>query len=52
MRVLVALGGNAILQRGQQGLASGQRANVQKTVEQIVRIEDSGYVCIYHADGE
>ena len=20
--------------------------------EQIVRIEDSGYVCIYHADGE
>ena len=21
-------------------------------VEQIVRIEDSGYVCIYHADGE
>ena len=30
----------------------GQQSRPPYTVEQIVRIEDSGYVCIYHADGE
>ena len=52
MRVLVALGGNAILQRGQQGLASEQRANVQKTVEQIVRMIKAGHeVIVTHGNG-
>lgn len=52
MRVLVALGGNAILQRGQQGLASEQRANVQKTVDQIVRMIKAGHeVIVTHGNG-
>ncbi len=52
MRVLVALGGNAILQRGQQGLASEQRANVQKTVDQIVRMIKAGHeVVVTHGNG-
>ena len=52
MRVLIALGGNAILQRGQQGLASEQRANVQKTVDQIVRMIKAGHeVVVTHGNG-
>ena len=52
MRVLVALGGNAILQPGQRGVAAEQRENVQKTVEQIVRmIRASHEVVITHGNG-
>ncbi|MCI7289364.1 MAG: DUF3343 domain-containing protein [Blautia sp.] len=32
--------------------AEGEFPEKNEEVEQIVRIEDSGYVCIYHADGE
>ncbi len=52
MRVLVALGGNAILQPGQRGIAAEQRENVQKTVDQIVRmIRASHEVVITHGNG-
>ncbi len=52
MRVLVALGGNAILQPGQKGVAAEQRENVQKTVDQIVRmIRASHEVVITHGNG-
>ena len=52
MRVLVALGGNAILQRGQKGNASEQRENVQKTVTQIVRMIHAGHeVVVTHGNG-
>ena len=33
-------------------VAEGEFPEKNEEVEQIVRIEDSGYVCIYHADGE
>ena len=33
-------------------VAEGEFPENNEEVEQIVRIEDSGYVCIYHADGE
>ena len=32
--------------------AVGEFPEKNEEVEQIVRIEDSGYVCIYHADEE
>ncbi|MFA7620606.1 MAG: carbamate kinase [Aminobacteriaceae bacterium] len=52
MRVIIALGGNAILQRGQKGLASEQRDNVQKTVDQVVRMIAAGHeVVITHGNG-
>lgn len=52
MRVLIALGGNAILQRGQKGTASEQRDNVQKTVDQIVRMIRAGHeVVVTHGNG-
>lgn len=52
MRVLVALGGNAILQRGQKGNAAEQRENVQKTVTQIVRMIHAGHeVVVTHGNG-
>ena len=33
-------------------VAEGEFPEKNEEVEQIVRIEDSGYVCIYHADEE
>lgn len=52
MRVLVALGGNAILQRGQKGTAAEQRDNVQKTVDQIVKMIRAGHeVVVTHGNG-
>lgn len=52
MRVLVALGGNAILQRGEKGLASEQRRNVQKTVDELVRMIRAGHeVVVTHGNG-
>ena len=33
-------------------VTEGEFPEKNEEVEQIVRIEDSGYVCIYHADGE
>ena len=51
-RVVVALGGNAILQRGQRGTEADQRENVRKTVAQIVKMVDAGYdVVLTHGNG-
>jgi len=51
-RVVVALGGNAILQRGQRGTSEEQMANVHHTVEQIVKMIEAGYeVVITHGNG-
>ncbi len=51
-RVVVALGGNAILQRGQKGTEVDQRENVRKTVHQIVRMIEAGYeVVLTHGNG-
>lgn len=52
MRVLAALGGNAILQRGQKGTAEEQQENVNKTVAQIVRMIKEGHeVVVTHGNG-
>jgi carbamate kinase len=51
-RVVVALGGNAILQRGQRGTADEQMKNVRATAEQIARMIEAGYeVIVTHGNG-
>ncbi|NJE08323.1 carbamate kinase [Thermococcus sp. M39] len=52
-RVVIALGGNAILQRGQNGTYEEQMENVRKTAKQIVDIIlDNDYeVVITHGNG-
>lgn len=51
-RVVVALGGNAILQRGQKGTESDQRQSVRGTVNQIVKMIGAGYdVVLTHGNG-
>lgn len=52
MRVLVALGGNAILQRGEKGTAAEQLANVRTTAKQLVRIAAKGHrMAVTHGNG-
>ena len=51
-RVVIALGGNAILQRGQKGTYEEQMGNVRKTVGGIADIIEKGYeVVITHGNG-
>ncbi len=51
-RVVIALGGNAILQRGQRGTYEEQMENVTKTAVQIADIIEKGYeVVITHGNG-
>ncbi|WP_297507972.1 carbamate kinase [Thermococcus sp.] len=51
-RVVIALGGNAILQRGQKGTYEEQMENVRKTAKQIAEIVERGYeVVITHGNG-
>ncbi|MBP8613364.1 MAG: carbamate kinase [Firmicutes bacterium] len=49
---VVALGGNAILQKGDKGTAEDQRRNVERTAEQLVRLVEKGYrLVITHGNG-
>lgn len=50
--IVVALGGNAILQRGEKGTAEEQRDNVRATAEQIASLIKNGYrVVVTHGNG-
>lgn len=50
--VVVALGGNALLQRGEKLTADNQRRNAQTAAEAIARVIRSGYrVCVTHGNG-
>ncbi len=50
--IVVALGGNAILQPGQKGTAEEQIANVDGTCRQIARMIEAGYrVVVTHGNG-
>ncbi len=50
--IVVALGGNAILQRGEKGTAEEQRDNVRVTAEQIASLIKDGYrVVVTHGNG-
>ncbi len=50
--IVVALGGNAILQKGEKGTFEEQYGNVRKTCKHIVKLIEQGYnVVITHGNG-
>ena len=51
MRIVIALGGNALLQRGQPMTADNQRANVRTACERIATVALGNEVVIAHGNG-
>ena len=51
MRIVIALGGNALLRRGQAMTAENQRANIRTACERIATITDENEVVIAHGNG-
>ncbi len=51
MRIVVALGGNAILQRGQPMTADNQRANIRAAAERIAAIVPGNEIVVAHGNG-
>lgn len=52
MRVIVALGGNAILKRGERGTASEQRAAVREACEGLAELAAAGHsLVVTHGNG-
>jgi len=51
MRIVVALGGNALLRRGEPLSADNQRANIRIATEQIAKIHPGNQLVIAHGNG-
>ncbi|MDZ4267704.1 MAG: carbamate kinase [Mycobacterium sp.] len=51
MRIVIALGGNALLQRGQPMTADNQRANIRVAAERIAAITPGNEIVIAHGNG-
>ena len=51
MRIVVALGGNALLKRGQPMTAEAQRANVQIAAVALAEIYPGNELVITHGNG-
>jgi carbamate kinase len=51
MRIVIALGGNAILQRGQPMTAENQRANIRAAAERIAAVAPGNEIVIAHGNG-
>lgn len=51
MRIVIALGGNALLQRGQPMTAENQRANIRLAAERIANIAPGNQLVIAHGNG-
>lgn len=51
MRIVIALGGNALLQRGQPMTADNQRANIRLAAERIAAVADGNQLVIAHGNG-
>jgi carbamate kinase len=50
--IVIALGGNALLQRGQNGTVEEQSGNVRKAVPKIADLIEGGYkVVLTHGNG-
>jgi len=50
--IVIALGGNALLQRGQKGTVEEQYNNVKKTASKIAQLIERGYkVVLTHGNG-
>ena len=51
MRIVIALGGNALLQRGQPMTAENQRANIRLAAERIASIAPGNQIIVAHGNG-
>ncbi|MGH8484223.1 MAG: carbamate kinase [Pseudomonas sp.] len=51
MRIVVALGGNALLRRGEPMTADNQRANIRIAAEQIAKVHPGNELVIAHGNG-
>ena len=51
MRIVVALGGNALLRRGEPMTAENQRANIRIAAEQIAKITNGNELVVAHGNG-
>lgn len=51
MRIVIALGGNAILRRGQPMTAENQRANIRSAAQSIATVADGNQLVIAHGNG-
>lgn len=51
MRIVIALGGNALLRRGQPMTADNQRANIRTASERIAEIAPGNEIVIAHGNG-
>ncbi|CAG9234568.1 putative carbamate kinase [Paraburkholderia tropica] len=51
MRIVIALGGNALLRRGEPMTAENQRENVRIAAEQIAQIAEGNELVIAHGNG-
>src|SRR5688572_14725788 len=51
MRIVVALGGNALLQRGQRPDAEIQEANVRRAVEALAPLAEEHELVVTHGNG-
>jgi carbamate kinase len=49
--VLVAFGGNALIQKGQEGTATEQFVNLQKPMSQLARLSEKYKIVITHGNG-
>ena len=52
MRIVVALGGNALLRRGEPLNADNHRANIRIAPEQIAKIHPGNDLAIAHGTGQ
>jgi len=51
MRVVVALGGNALLRRGQELNAENQRENIRVAARQLAAVHEDHELIIAHGNG-
>lgn len=51
MRIVVALGGNALLKRGEEMSAATQRGNVRVAAQSLARVADGNELVISHGNG-
>lgn len=51
MRIVIALGGNALLQRGQPMTAQNQRANIRLAAQRIAAVAPGNEIVIAHGNG-
>ena len=51
MRIVIALGGNALLKRGEALSAEAQRANIRLAAEQLAQVAEGNELVIVHGNG-